>query len=115
MPAQGRQMKTNNKMENEKEIPSAEVPMIERRNPSLYRSRRPFEMSYWEMILIEAALEDSIEAWNERLNTLPPDREHELRMSLTESVLFREALRKRIIELKTNEFLTKTEDVELPF
>jgi hypothetical protein len=90
--------------------------MIERRNPSLYRSRRPFEMSYWEMLLIESGLEDSIRAWNDRISTLPPDREHELRMSLTESVLFREALLKRIVELKTNEFLAeKDDDGPLPF
>jgi hypothetical protein len=39
---------------------------------------------------------------------LPPDREHELRLSLTECYLFREALLKRITELKTNEFLIPT-------
>jgi hypothetical protein len=111
MPAQGRQMKTNNKMEKEKEIPSAQASMIERRNQSLYNGRRPFEMSYWEMSLIEGALEDSMHRWNERINTLPPDKEHELRLSLTECYLFREALHKRIVELKTNEFLTNP----LPF
>lgn len=95
-------------MENEKEIPSAEVPMIERRNQGLYNGRRPFELSYWEMSLIESALEDSMRAWNERLNTLPPDGEHELRLSLTECYLFRQALRNRIMELKTNEFLLPT-------
>ena len=82
--------------------------MIERRNPSLYNGRRPFELSYWEMSLIEGALEDSMKVWNERINTLPPDGEHELRLSLTECYLFREALHKRIIELKTSEFLLPT-------
>ena len=108
-------MKTNNKMEKEKEIPSAQASMIERRNQSLYNGRRPFELSYWEMSLIESALEDSMHRWNERINTLPPDKEHELRLSLTECYLFREALHKRIVELKTNEFLTKKEDAPLPF
>ena len=82
--------------------------MIERRNPNLYNGRRPFELSYWEMSLIESALEDSIQKWNDRLSHLPPDREHELRLSLTECYLFREALLKRITELKTNEFLIPT-------
>lgn len=82
--------------------------MIERRNKSLYNGRRPFELSYWEMCLIEGALEDSMRVWNDRINTLPSDGEHELRLSLTECYLFREALHKRIVELKTNEFLLPT-------
>lgn len=102
-------MKTNNKMENEKEIPSAEVSMIERRNPTLYRSRRPFEMSYWEMSLIERALGDSIKLSKERLSSFNDD-DLETCLIVTESILFREALLKRIKELNTNEFL-----MPLPF
>lgn len=102
MPAQGRQMKTNNKMENDPIEKKAGL--MESREPFLYKHRQPVELSSWEITILMLALDDSIRFYRKREADLIDSKDYHLKLNVAESIMYRHELMLRMTEARDTMF-----------
>lgn len=102
MPAQGRQMKTNNNMENDPIEKKAGL--MESREPFLYKHRQPVELSSWEITILMLALDDSIRFYRKREADLIDSKDYHLKLNIAESIMYRHELTLRLKEASEEKF-----------